>query len=118
VFDPIPILPINESKSTVPTIPGIGIMEGHDILNLMEKEWEEAYSSGILAHQDHIEEWKTDLTVTYGDFTGKPFEMTCDLVVFPMQRDLRNRNALQLPRNKYQTVEVRNIKFKSVGESS
>jgi hypothetical protein len=116
VFDPIPILATNEPKTRIPTIPGIGIDGSHEIINRMVKEWQEAYEQGRLANQDQINEWKTEILVTYEDFAGKRFEMTCDLVVFPMERELRDRNAFQQPRNKYKTVEVKNIKFKAVGK--
>jgi hypothetical protein len=114
IFDPISDIAVNKTKTTIPTIPGIGIAGGHDILNLMEKEWGEAWEQRRLASQPRVDEWKTGITVTYEDFAEKRFEMTCDLVVFPLNRELRNRQALTRLGEHYKTVEVRNIKFRPI----
>lgn len=114
VFDSIPFLPVNQSITIVPTIPGIGINGSHELINRMVKEWEEAWEQGRLASQDQVDEWKTEILVTYEDFAKKRFEMTCVLSVFPLEREFRDRNAFQQPRNKYKTVEVSNIKFRVV----
>lgn len=111
-FDPIPTIAVNEEKRTVPTIPGRGIMQQHDILSLMVKEWDEvskARQSGATP-----DEWATKVTITYADFKENRFEATADLVVFPIQRLTRNRNATEWPKREYKTVEVRNIKFRWV----
>jgi hypothetical protein len=80
----------------------------------MEKEWGEAWEQRRLASQPRVDEWKTGITVTYEDFAEKRFEMTCDLVVFPLNRELRNRQALTRLGEHYKTVEVRNIKFRPI----
>ncbi|MFL6313757.1 MAG: hypothetical protein ACJ71W_16795 [Terriglobales bacterium] len=114
-FESIPLLAVGETKTVVPLIPGIGISGGHDILNQMEKEWESAWEQRKLAQQERIEEWKTEITVTYEDFNARRFEATLELVIFPVLRTLRNKHALELPQRNYKTVEVRKIKFKEVG---
>jgi hypothetical protein len=113
VFDPISDLAVNKTKTTIPTIPGIGVEGGHDILNQMEKDWERALLRPG-GKEDENGEWVEQITATYEDFAGKKFEATMDLVVFPMQRLHRNRNALQNPRREYKTVEVRNTKFRQI----
>jgi hypothetical protein len=115
VFDPIPLLAVDETKTTIPTIPGIGINGGHDILNQMEKEWEGTPPQHKFAQEGKTEERSTEVTVTYEDFNGRRFEANLDLVVFPINRTLRNKHALELPQRNYKTVEVRKIKFKEVG---
>jgi hypothetical protein len=113
IFDPISNLAVNKTKTTIPTIPGIGIAGGHDILSEMEKDW-----ARVLLRpggkEDENGEWAEPITVTYEDFSGRQFEATMELVVFPMQRLHRNKNALQNPRREYKTVEVRNIKFRAI----
>jgi hypothetical protein len=113
VFDPISILAVKQTKTTIPTIPGIGIAGGHDILNQMEKEWDRALLRSGGPEQE-TGEWTTQITATYEDFARKKFEATMELVVFPMQRLQRNKDALQNPRREYKTVEVRNIKFRAI----
>jgi hypothetical protein len=114
VFDLVPVLAVNETKTIIPTIPGTGIMGGHDILNQMEKEWEGAWEQRKLAIQKETDEWETKILITYEDFTDGRFEATADLVVFPTYRILRNRHALEFPQREYKTVEVRNIKFRRI----
>lgn len=86
-------------------------MQQHDILNLMVGEWD-----AISPRQsDEIpDEWVTKLTVTYTDFRDNKYEAMLELVVFPIQRILRNRHATDWPKREYKTVEVRNIKFRHV----
>ncbi|HEY2497170.1 MAG TPA: hypothetical protein VGK24_08875, partial [Candidatus Angelobacter sp.] len=114
VFDVIPLLAMGETKTVIPIIPGIGINGGHDILNQMEKEWNGAPPQRKLAREGQTDEWPTQVTITYEDFTGRRFEANLDLVVFPINRLLRNKHALESPQRNYKTVEVRNIKFKEV----
>jgi len=113
IFDPISDLAVNKTKTTIPTIPGMGISGGHDILSQMEKDWERALLRPG-GKEDENGEWAEPITVTYEDFSGRKFEATMELVVFPMQRLHRNRNSLQNPRRQYKTVEVRNTKFKAI----
>lgn len=114
IFDPIPVLAVNETKTTIPTIPGRGIMQQHDILNLMVKEWEEAWEQRRLATQEEIDEWKTQIIITYQDFAERRFEATADLFVFPLKRTLRDKHVLESPPPEYKTAEVRNIKFRQI----
>lgn len=114
VFDPIQIIPVNEARTVTPNIPGRGIMQNHDILNLMVNEWDKAFSEGGLLSKSETDEWVAPITVTYTDFNEKPFEATMDLVVFPIRRTLAKKHASEWPKRERKTVEVRNIKFRPV----
>lgn len=113
VFALIPIIHINESRTTMPTIPG-GIGPLHDILRLMEREWDHAFRISGMAGKERVEEWETKLTITYEDFERKRFEATADLICFPIDRNLRDKHAIEQQTRQYKTVEVRNIKFRQV----
>ncbi|HKW76572.1 MAG TPA: hypothetical protein VJN64_13670, partial [Terriglobales bacterium] len=112
VFDLIPTIPKGEERSTIPNIPGRGIMQQHDVLSLMVREWDAAFANAELADKDRIEEWSKEIVITYEDYAGKRFEATMELVVFPIERTMRDRNAFGNPHQQYKTVEVRKIKFR------
>jgi hypothetical protein len=112
-FEMISALPINSEKSTIAFIDNSGVMQQHDILSLMVHEWDAAFSGGGLASLE-VDEWPKELKITYEDFTGKKFEATLDLVVFPIQKTLADKHRSDWPNREYKVVEVRNIKFKPV----
>jgi hypothetical protein len=114
-FDPIEVIAVGEGNSTLPTAVGLGVLQEHDILHLMVSEWDQAFRAVTLGGLD-VGEWPKRLTITYQDFTGKQFEATADLIVFPIANTLRDKHGDS--KHEHKTVEVRNIKFKAVGEQS
>jgi hypothetical protein len=111
-FDEISVIPVGQEKRTLPNVPGgIGIL--HDILSPMEKEWERALLRDGGPEEENGE-WTVDIRATYEDHLKRPFETTMILVVFPVERTRRNKNALQNPTCKYKTCDVRNQEFRPI----
>lgn len=111
-FDVISVIPVGQEKRTLPNVPG-GIGALHDILSPMEKEWERALLRDGGPEEENGE-WTADIRATYEDHLQRRFETTMILVVFPVERTRRNKNALQNPTREYKTVDVRNQQFRPI----
>ncbi len=104
-FPPVPVIPVGESRETVPKIGGkdLELTARNDIFHWMEEDWDTSRGN-ITA------EWSVPVTVDYDDYTGtRHIRSTMMLVFYPLQYRLRQREGWSL--SVEPVCEFRNIEF-------